>query len=167
MSTHNVHSIPMGEEVESSVRELWCLLLSLCFTEVSEDDLCSIEQLVEFFNFSSFKEETLIIQKCLRDLNRVLAHKFVVNEAAKQEFLESMRKTYEFLSSQEFLTSPEYTAKPKIKPSVCYCCGKYTKVMRCQRCKKAKYCSPECQRADWSNHKTTCSHRAVGSISRS
>ncbi|EPY38800.1 MYND finger domain-like protein [Angomonas deanei] len=29
-------------------------------------------------------------------------------------------------------------------------------LMRCSKCKVAKYCSPECQRADWFIHKKVC-----------
>lgn len=29
-------------------------------------------------------------------------------------------------------------------------------LLTCSRCKKAKYCSKECQKNDWKNHKRTC-----------
>ena len=43
------------------------------------------------------------------------------------------------------------TAKP------CHCCGRETSTWAvCGRCKRAKYCSKECQRADWRKHKSCC-----------
>jgi hypothetical protein len=46
---------------------------------------------------------------------------------------------------------------PRTSPSaikVCYLCGKIpTKGMQCSRCKKAKYCTAECSKAHWSQHR--------------
>ena len=44
----------------------------------------------------------------------------------------------------------------KIKIPKCDHCGLSKKVKNCARCKLARYCSPECQRANWSRHKQTC-----------
>lgn len=39
----------------------------------------------------------------------------------------------------------------------CSACGsREKKVHRCSRCRSARYCSKECQRADWAKHKTEC-----------
>lgn len=43
----------------------------------------------------------------------------------------------------------------------CGVCGKAEKVgggelLRCSRCKKVRYCSPECQKRDWKRHKVGC-----------
>ncbi|KAF2660957.1 hypothetical protein K491DRAFT_687773 [Lophiostoma macrostomum CBS 122681] len=43
----------------------------------------------------------------------------------------------------------------------CRACGKDEKddgsdLLQCSRCKKAKYCSRECQKRDWKMHKATC-----------
>ena len=41
--------------------------------------------------------------------------------------------------------------------SRCNSCGVLgTKMKKCSQCKSACYCSPECQRRDWNNHKPTC-----------
>lgn len=37
-----------------------------------------------------------------------------------------------------------------------FCRELKSKLMVCGRCRAAKYCSPECQRTDWSSHKKTC-----------
>ncbi|KAJ6572580.1 hypothetical protein B0H10DRAFT_2237490 [Mycena sp. CBHHK59/15] len=47
---------------------------------------------------------------------------------------------------------------------LCYRCNDPgdPKLRRCARCHVARYCSPECQKADWSNHKPICvDHKAV------
>lgn len=36
------------------------------------------------------------------------------------------------------------------------CKGIYTTVLRCGKCRSVQYCSAECQRADWPQHKPTC-----------
>lgn len=46
-------------------------------------------------------------------------------------------------------------------PPYCGNCGKVswtegTKLSVCARCKHEKYCSPDCQRAQWRNHKQVC-----------
>lgn len=38
----------------------------------------------------------------------------------------------------------------------CCGCGKAGKVFRCMRCKTSFYCSTDCQKGDWSNHKPSC-----------
>jgi hypothetical protein len=38
---------------------------------------------------------------------------------------------------------------------VCSLCGK-SSGKRCNRCHKASYCSPTCQRQDWKKHKIHC-----------
>lgn len=34
--------------------------------------------------------------------------------------------------------------------------AKGKRLLRCSRCKKATYCSADCQKLDWSNHKDSC-----------
>ncbi|XP_062588473.1 uncharacterized protein LOC134250136 isoform X2 [Saccostrea cucullata] len=41
--------------------------------------------------------------------------------------------------------------------NMCTVCGKKGTMKVCQRCKIQKYCSPECQKADWQTHKSHCS----------
>ena len=45
------------------------------------------------------------------------------------------------------------------KPKVCVVCGcdeSKKQIKRCKKCKKATYCSRECQQKDWMKHKKTC-----------
>lgn len=40
---------------------------------------------------------------------------------------------------------------------VCGACGvEGTKMMQCGKCKAARYCSKECQRSHWKEHKNSC-----------
>ena len=42
--------------------------------------------------------------------------------------------------------------------SCCFKCEKFTQdPRRCSRCHRMRYCSAECQRADWIRHKSNCS----------
>lgn len=38
----------------------------------------------------------------------------------------------------------------------CVVCGTFDELKACQRCKKQKYCSVQCQKADWKRHKAYC-----------
>ncbi|KAJ6616291.1 hypothetical protein B0H10DRAFT_2038186 [Mycena sp. CBHHK59/15] len=43
----------------------------------------------------------------------------------------------------------------------CYLCNETGNIRKCARCQVARYCSPECQKADWRHHKQTCmDHKA-------
>ncbi len=44
----------------------------------------------------------------------------------------------------------------KMLGEYCMICGKQNELSRCGRCKKVFYCSRECQKADWQNHKPNC-----------
>lgn len=40
--------------------------------------------------------------------------------------------------------------------SSCNKCGKMNDLKKCGRCNKVLYCSADCQRSDWKQHKKTC-----------
>jgi hypothetical protein len=46
-------------------------------------------------------------------------------------------------------------------PTSCHIC-KNQSVYKCSNCKKVEYCSKECQRADWDEHKYNCEERLNG-----
>lgn len=53
----------------------------------------------------------------------------------------------------------EERREKKAKRVQCDTCGQkfpYTKMKKCSRCRKATYCSVDCQKADWENHRTSC-----------
>ena len=48
-------------------------------------------------------------------------------------------------------------AKEKLENGPCDVCGKEENTKACSRCRKAFYCSVECQKKDWvSGHKSVC-----------
>lgn len=49
----------------------------------------------------------------------------------------------------------EVEEERKEDPNVCPCCRKDGKLL-CGRCRKVRYCSPECQKDDWKRHKIYC-----------
>jgi hypothetical protein len=45
----------------------------------------------------------------------------------------------------------------KTKAGCSFCNAVADTMMQCSRCKAARYCGPQCQRAHWPTHKPTCS----------
>lgn len=56
------------------------------------------------------------------------------------------------------ILGPKLTSikKPTETHKLCAQCNKNNSNMQCSRCKKAFYCSQNCQKAHWSNHKLVC-----------
>lgn len=44
----------------------------------------------------------------------------------------------------------------RLFPDICFTCHRRERCMKCGRCLVALYCSTDCQRQDWINHKKTC-----------
>ncbi|KAI0788283.1 hypothetical protein C8Q74DRAFT_671698 [Fomes fomentarius] len=57
------------------------------------------------------------------------------------------------------------TSKPKKsmyrKCNHCYAPGDQKQLFACSRCRSQAYCSKECQKADWKNHKTACENNGL------
>jgi hypothetical protein len=57
--------------------------------------------------------------------------------------------------------------KYDVKAGFCFYCKKEqadaSKLLRCSRCKICNYCSTQCQKADWKDHKQICNVLAAGS----
>ena len=54
------------------------------------------------------------------------------------------------------LTALEAVRVTNIMPFTCSLCAKPCKNRKCSRCKKAVYCSAECQKTHWKAHKAQC-----------
>jgi hypothetical protein len=61
-------------------------------------------------------------------------------------------KTIVFHLNDDKSTLTCFIEKPEF---VCGCCSNKAK-MTCSRCKTARYCSQECQKHSWSDHKKSC-----------
>ena len=73
-------------------------------------------------------------------------------DVSKESWEETIAKMIEDMAKTGFPSEPEIVQKQK-----CMKCGlEGESVRRCSRCKKISYCSPECQRADWKQHKKNC-----------
>jgi len=51
--------------------------------------------------------------------------------------------------------SREVDVEVAVVPERCDACGKYATAM-CSRCYRVRYCSRDCQRARYAEHKTAC-----------
>lgn len=58
--------------------------------------------------------------------------------------------------TQQLGQSSDITKTSEILEYACARCSKKNCAHRCSRCKKAFYCSEDCQKADWLNHRTVC-----------
>ena len=58
---------------------------------------------------------------------------------------------------KQLITQPKNKTVPSDKTtSSCRVCGKQDELKNCSRCKSVKYCSVECQKKDWPQHKESC-----------
>lgn len=66
-----------------------------------------------------------------------------------------------YIQRMAFYEIPEdFTGTLDPKQPVCFVCMKnVVKIKPCSGCRKAFYCSAECQKNDWSEHKLTCKLR--------
>ncbi|KAM6906622.1 N-lysine methyltransferase SMYD2-like [Lycodopsis pacificus] len=71
-----------------------------------------------------------------------------------------LRVTRPFKVGELLFSSPAYSCVLSVKERGLYCEFCFTrkeKLARCGKCRKASYCSVECQRGDWAMHKLECS----------
>lgn len=61
------------------------------------------------------------------------------------------------VSWQIWHKKPLPDAQQIIAGNHCSKCGKTQDLKRCKGCQKSYYCGPDCQKADWVNHKGSCS----------
>ncbi|EPY29578.1 MYND finger domain-like protein [Strigomonas culicis] len=70
------------------------------------------------------------------------------------------------LAEAQYMMDMEIATTAQGQPGLgkCFKCGTRaapgTALMRCSRCKVAKYCSAECQKSDWKFHKQVCASAA-------
>jgi hypothetical protein len=92
----------------------------------------------------------------------------------RQQLLQEM---YEFVCNCGYCSNPQPNFKIHIIGKWCWNCKAENPGKCCSRCRLAKYCNTECQKANWPLHKTKCkivsktmtynlSEFAVGSVTR-
>ncbi|KXZ50374.1 hypothetical protein GPECTOR_16g547 [Gonium pectorale] len=63
---------------------------------------------------------------------------------------------------QAILAAAEVLLTDYVKGRVCFACSvPSTKMQKCSRCQQARYCSKECQRQHWRDHKAECAALAA------
>ena len=96
-------------------------------------------------------------------------HGFVTKEGMLQHPVPSCAIMAEGLLAQLQDGAPPAPLLEGKTNDACYCCGKHSdqmdgaQLMACVRCKLARYCSKECQKADFKEHKAFCKQWAKAS----
>lgn len=82
----------------------------------------------------------------------VISHTFEHSQVTDAVFM----LTHALLAfAQEYLD--EVLGTTSGRPTFCMkCTTRFVKLLHCQRCKYATYCSPTCQKEDWTRHKAEC-----------
>ena len=76
-----------------------------------------------------------------------------------------MKLVFEDPSFEEAKNKLFIEFRPDIQP-FCFGCGIYrdSKLQQCKECRVANYCSVECQKKDWSEHKAMCGPLQKGEL---
>jgi hypothetical protein len=84
------------------------------------------------------------------------AHSFIVAFGKARGYIDT--KVELDLSGSKVKSAPNYSTsyEDTSKSKVCAECKKPNATSRCSACKKVFYCSKECQKKHWSQHKKTC-----------
>lgn len=90
-------------------------------------------------NFKSFSDGHYIIQLY----------------GTKDNYMKIEKVSEEYIRSLPDRTTVTMTVDTVPEPRTCIQCGKPA-TKRCSKCKIAKYCGTECQKAHWSQHKESC-----------
>ena len=61
-----------------------------------------------------------------------------------------------FLLQAALQTAPTYLRKKTLNSNICWWCEKTRKCWQCSECLIARYCSRECAKADWCEHRVVC-----------
>lgn len=89
--------------------------------------------------------EALINADCLRRIIFFVEKPILLNAIARSCF-----------DASALVRDAARQKKRQLFPNKCYKCCVKDGGKRCGRCKTVKYCSAECQRADWAEHKSEC-----------
>ncbi len=76
---------------------------------------------------------------------------------ALMDSTQTMVDTNEYRQYVPHQSQPSHTVlSESANRDSCKICGKTTELKKCARCQKIFYCSRECQKKDWPNHKAEC-----------
>ena len=73
-----------------------------------------------------------------------------------QRFMEKLKKDDSLRKDGHMSSQRKLKFTPKTVSNMCGFCFEENPDKRCSRCKRVKYCSQACQKADWKNHKGMC-----------
>ncbi len=101
-----------------------------------------------------------VLKTCKReelneDILEDLYHKFIDKMWEAVEVLREEAKRERKEMIEEFRKNNTPKIKKNRKPAKCVAC-KSPALLKCGKCRKACYCSAECQRGDWLHHKEIC-----------
>ena len=116
------------------------------------------------------KTSTLLDQYCIPDPNtcKILTRHFsdisktIAKDTSDIHLLSDFVEKFERVTQQgkeELLTKLGKQGRPK-----CECCGSNAPKARCSGCHVTRYCSQECNEANWEKHMETCKQIAKDSL---
>jgi hypothetical protein len=140
-----------------------CDMLVACLVCIGTNYICTLPPCFHSY-YASFIAQTILFIEAMSTGTPEVVHGLEYNSKLRDMWDDKKRIVTFFHKRNGCSCLKEIYIQQKAQPkmSICYHCQKHferKKIMLCTQCKFVQYCSTECQRANWPNHREWCKQR--------